>query len=91
MEVAITRISPNGQIVIPAEIRRDAGITTSTKFIVFNKDGNILLKQINKENLGKEIDMIQKIARSEEQIKKGSYVKANTRMKAAQIDALLTK
>jgi len=48
MEVAITKISQNGQVVIPSEIRKDAGIKPSTKFIVFSENGNILLKQIKK-------------------------------------------
>ena len=42
MEVAITKISQNGQVVIPSEIRKDAGIKPSAKFIVFNEDGNII-------------------------------------------------
>jgi len=91
MEVAITKMSPNGQVVIPSEIRKDAGISPSTKFIIFNKDGNIMLKQINKDNLIKDIDTLEKIGRSEEQIKKGKFTKANTKMKDEEIDALLMK
>ena len=51
MEVAITKISQNGQVVIPSEVRKDAGVKPSTQFLVFNEDGNILLKQIRKESL----------------------------------------
>jgi AbrB family looped-hinge helix DNA binding protein len=89
MEVAITKISQNGQVVIPSEIRRDAGIKPSTKFIVFNEDGNILLKQIKKESLKKDMKLIDKVLRSEEQIKIGKIVKADTRMKDEEIDDLL--
>ncbi len=89
MEVAITKISQNGQVVIPSEIRKDAGIKPSTKFIVFNEDGNILLKQIKKESLKKDIKLIDKILRSEEQIKIGKITKADTRMKDEEIDDLL--
>lgn len=91
MEVAITRMSQNGQVVIPAEIRKDAGISPSTKFIVFNQDGNIMLKQLKKESLGKDMELIDKISRSEEQIKNGKYVKASTKMKDEEIDDLLMK
>jgi AbrB family looped-hinge helix DNA binding protein len=91
MEVAITRMSQNGQVVIPAEIRKDAGISPSTKFIVFNQGGNIMLKQLKKESLSKDMELIDQITRSEEQIKKGKYVKANTRMKDKEIDDLLMK
>ncbi|MDD5086872.1 MAG: AbrB/MazE/SpoVT family DNA-binding domain-containing protein [Candidatus Nanoarchaeia archaeon] len=89
MEVSITKMSQNGQIVIPSEIRRNAGIKPSTKFIVFNEDGNILLKQIKKETLSKDMKLIDKILISEEQIKKGKSIKADTSMKDEEIDDLL--
>ena len=80
MEVSITKMSENGQVVIPAEVRKDAGITPSTKFIVFNEDGNIMLKQIKKEALREDMLLIDKIKKSEEQIKEGKFVKAETSM-----------
>lgn len=89
MEVAITKMSENGQVVIPAEIRKDAGIKPSTKFIVFNEDGNIMLKQIKKEALREDMLLIEKIRRSEEQIKEGKFVKADTSMSDEEIDDLL--
>ncbi|MBI4983082.1 AbrB/MazE/SpoVT family DNA-binding domain-containing protein [Candidatus Woesearchaeota archaeon] len=89
MEVAITKISKNGQVVIPSEIRKDAGIKPSTKFIVFNEDGNIMLKQIKKEALRDDMLLIEKIRRSEEQVKKGKFVKADTSMSDEEIDDLL--
>ena len=89
MEVALTTMSENGQVVIPSEGRRDAGIKPSTKFIVFNEDGNIMLKQINKDALREDMLLIQTIKRSEEQIKEGKFVKANTSMSAKEIDDLL--
>jgi AbrB family looped-hinge helix DNA binding protein len=60
MEISITKMSPNGQIVIPVEIRRDAGIKPSTKFIVFNEGGNILLKQLRKKSLAKDMGLLKK-------------------------------
>ena len=89
MEVAITKISQNGQIVIPSEIRKDADITPSTKFIVFNQDGNILLKRIKKESLIEDMGLITKIRKSEEQINEGKVVKADTKMSDEEIDDLL--
>lgn len=91
MEVAITKMSENGQVVIPAEIRKDAGIGSGAKFIVFNHDGNIMLKQMKKESLVKDIDLINSISRSETQINSGKYTKANTKMKDEEIDDLLMK
>ena len=89
MEVSITKMSENGQVVIPADIRKDAGIGPSTKFIVFNHGGNILLKQMKKESLTKDMELIEKINRSETQISTGKFSKANTKMKDEEIDDLL--
>jgi len=89
MEISMTKLSENGQVVIPAEVRRDAGLKPSTKFIVFNEGGNILLKVIRKETLAKDIKLIEAIERSEEQISSGKSVKANTSMADKEIDDLL--
>ena len=90
MEVAITKISQNGQIVIPSGVRKDAGIEPSTQFLVFNEDGNILLKQIKKESLREDMMLIESISRSEDDIRHGRVIKANTKTKDEQIDDLLT-
>lgn len=90
MEVAITKMSENGQVVIPSEIRKDAGIKPSTKFIIFNEDGNIMLKKIEKEALREEMLLLETIRKSEEQIREGKFVKADSSMRAEEIDDLLT-
>ncbi len=89
MEVAITKLSENGQVVIPAEIRRDAGIRPSTKFLVFNEGGNILLKMIRKDALAKDMHLLEMIERSEEHIKAGRITKADTSMNDEEIDDIL--
>ena len=89
MEIALTKLSPNGQVVLPAEIRREAGLKPSTKFIVFNENGNILLKQIRPETLSKDIELIKRIQMTEEQISAGKIVQANTSMNDEEIDDLL--
>jgi len=82
-------MSENGQVVIPAEVRKDAGLKPSTKFIVFNEGGNILLKTIKKESLLRDMKLMEAIERSEEQIKQGKFVKADTSMDEEEIDDLL--
>ena len=89
MEVSITKLSENGQVVIPAEIRKDAGIKPSTKFLVFNEGGNILLKVLRKEALARDMHLLEMIGRSEKQIKAGKFTKADTSMAAEEIDDLL--
>lgn len=89
MEVALTKMSENGQVVIPSEIRKDAGLKPSTQFLIFNEGGYILLKQINKETLAKDIHLLQTIEKSEEQIKTRKITTANTDMTEEEIDDLL--
>ena len=89
MEVAITKISQNGQVVIPAEIRHDAQIKPSTKFLVFNEGEHIVLKRIRKNTLAKDIKLLERIHKSEEQIIKGKSTKASTNMSDEDIDHLL--
>jgi len=91
MEVSITKLSENGQVVIPAEIRKDAGIRPATKFLVFNEGGNILLKMIRKEALVKDMHLLTMIERSEEQINAGKVLKADTSMSDEEIDDLLMR
>ncbi len=87
MEIAITKMSENGQVVIPAEIRKDAGALPATKFIVFNRGGNIFLRPVKTEAQMKNAKLIEK---SEEQIKKGKFIRATTDMSDEDIDRLLT-
>lgn len=61
MEVSITRMSENGQVVIPSEIRKDAGIEPRTKFLVFNVDGNILLRPINEKALMEDMNLARRM------------------------------
>ncbi|MFC1723366.1 AbrB/MazE/SpoVT family DNA-binding domain-containing protein [Nanoarchaeota archaeon] len=91
MEVSITKMSQNGQVVIPSEIRKDAGLKPSAKFIIFNKGGNILLKQINKKALDQDMKLMQKIARAEKQIQQGKYTRVSTKMSTKEIVKRLTK
>jgi AbrB family looped-hinge helix DNA binding protein len=91
MEIAITKISPNGQIVIPSNIRKEAGIGSSSKFIIVNEGKNILLKHLNEEALNEEIEFIRMIARAEQQIKEGKVIVADTKMSNSEILKLLKK
>jgi AbrB family looped-hinge helix DNA binding protein len=58
MEVSITTISKNGQIVIPFAIRKALGIGPSEKFLVVSEGDTIVLKRLKKERLKKELEGI---------------------------------
>ena len=45
-EVRVTTTSPNGQVVIPQEIREELGIESGTKFAVYGKGDTIIFKRI---------------------------------------------
>lgn len=89
MDVSITKMSQNGQVVIPAEIRKDAGIKPSTKFLVINEGKDILLKRIETESFMQDLQLLRDIAKSEEEFARGEYVEADSSMSFEEIDKLL--
>jgi len=89
MEANITTMSQNGQVVIPSDIRKKAKLSRHEKFIVFNYKGNIVLKKLDNSFFAKDMELIEKILKTEEQIKKGQVTKANSEMSDKEIDKLL--
>ena len=89
MEISITKMSSNGQVVIPSEIRENGMIKPLTKFLVFNKQGNIFLKQIKEDSLIKDMEFVERIRESEEQIKNGEFVSVNANLEENEIDKIL--
>ncbi len=89
MEVAVTRMSRNGQVVIPAEIRKDAGISPAMRFLVFNEGDLIYLKPLRKEALMKRLRLADRIRKSERQIAAGKGLKVDARLSPEEIDELL--
>ena len=89
MEMAITTMSKNGQVVIPAEVRKDAGISPAMRFLVFNEGGMIYLKPLRKEALLKRLRLAGRIRKSERQIREGKTVRANAALSDDEIDDLL--
>ena len=89
MEISLTKLSPNGQVVIPSEIRKEAGLTASTKFLVFNKGGNILLKQLRKENLAKDMELIENNQMSEEKISNRKVTKTDISISDKEINDII--
>ena len=90
MEVAITKMSQNGQVVIPMEVRKDAKLKPFTKFIVLNKGGTIILKPVHGEKLIADLELLEAIARGEEDIRKGRVTNVDSKMSAEEILKLLT-
>lgn len=47
----MSTVSSNGQIVIPAEIRRRLGISEGTKLLILEEGGDLVLKPLREEDL----------------------------------------
>ena len=47
----IVHTSEKGQVVIPVEIRKKYHISKGTKVVIFEKDGEIILKPLLKESV----------------------------------------
>lgn len=89
MEVAMTTMSQNGQVVIPSEIRQEAKLKPSVKFLVFHINNEIVLKKIEKEELIKEVALLNRIERSEAEIAAGRCIKVDSKKSLKEIDELL--
>ena len=58
MEVSITTMSRNGQIVIPTDVRKALGIKAYEKFLVIGEGNTILIRRLNREALKEEFDRL---------------------------------
>lgn len=58
MEVAVTKISSNGQIVISSEIRKALDISPGDKFLVIGEDNGIVLRSLKKKDLKQEMEQL---------------------------------
>lgn len=54
MDVALSTLSANGQIVIPADIRRRLGLGAGTKVLIIEEGGSLVLKPLGREVLEEE-------------------------------------
>ncbi len=89
MPINITKMSPNGQIVIPAEIRKAAKLKPATQFLVVTRGNDLVLRPITEDEILHELELMESIDRAEEDFKAGRYVEADTSMSVEEIDELL--
>ena len=50
-KLAMTKVSPGGQIIIPKSVISDLNLVTGTQFAVFSRGDMVLLKQIRQPQL----------------------------------------
>lgn len=61
-DIATTKLSSRGQVVIPEAIRRKMGLESGTEFVVLGEDGTVVLKVIEAPSM-REFDEIMAKAR----------------------------
>ncbi len=56
MEVAFTRMSSKGQVVIPNDVRGEVDFNPSDKFIVYGMNDTVIIKKVNTETARLELE-----------------------------------
>ena len=75
MEVAITRMSSKGQVVIPAEMR--VGIPEGEKLLVIQNDNQIIMKKASEldKNVAEDIEFARRTEEAWKRIEAGKGIK----------------
>ena len=75
MEVAITRISSRGQVVIPVEMRED--LPEGEKIIIIKKDGQLIMKKADtlEKNFEEDLEFAKRTEEAFKRIEQGKGVK----------------
>ena len=75
MDVAITRMSSKGQVVIPAEMRK--GILEGEKLLIIQTKDQIIMKKASKldKNVAEDIEFARKTEEAWRRIEEGKGVK----------------
>jgi AbrB family looped-hinge helix DNA binding protein len=79
MEVAITKVSSKGQIVIPSSMRKDIGV--GDQFLIIKEDNKFIMKKINElaKDLKKELVFAQRIEKAWNLYEKGKFKSASAK------------
>ncbi len=74
MEIAITKMSSKGQVVIPAEMRE--GIRKGDKLILIQNKDQIILKKASKmdKNLKEDLEFARRTEEAWERYEKGEFI-----------------
>jgi AbrB family looped-hinge helix DNA binding protein len=74
MDVAITKMSSKGQVVIPAEMRKD--INEGEKLVVIQNRDQLIMKKANKleKNLIKDLEFAKRTEEAWKSYEKGEFV-----------------
>jgi AbrB family looped-hinge helix DNA binding protein len=85
----ITKISKNGQVVIPMEVRKRLGLGKGTQFLVFDEEDMVVFKKITDKEIAKDTALARRIAESEENVRKGRSLIVDTSLPVEEIVRLI--
>ena len=73
MDVAITKISSKGQIVIPSSMRKD--LTKGDQFLIIKEDKTLIIKKITElaQDLREDLKFAQRVERAWADYEKGKF------------------
>jgi len=74
MEVAITKISSKGQIVIPVEMRK--GLKEGDKLLLIQNDGQFIMKKATKldKNLKEDLEFARRTEEAWKRYERGEFI-----------------
>lgn len=81
-EVATTRMSSKGQVVIPEGIRRRLGLESGSQFVVVGEKDTVILKAISPPKM-EEFDRL--LTKAREQAKRAGLRKADVKTLVARV------
>jgi AbrB family looped-hinge helix DNA binding protein len=79
MDVAITKVSSKGQIVIPSNMRKD--IVVGDQFLIIKEDNKFIMKKINElaKDLKQELVFAQRVEKAWNLYEKGKFKSASAK------------
>ena len=79
MEIALTRMSSKGQIVIPSELRGD--MKEGEQLIIIKNDHQLILKKVSEmdQNLKEDIEFARRTEAAWERYEKGEFKKSTAK------------
>ena len=74
MDIAITKMSSKGQIVIPVEMRKD--ISEGDKLIIIKNDNQLIVKKASKmnENFKEDLEFAKRTEEALKRYEKGEFI-----------------
>lgn len=79
MEIAITRMSSKGQVVIPSEMRRD--IKEGEKLIIIRSNGHIIMKKANEmdKKFKEDIEFARRTEEAYKAYERGEFIEMDSK------------